>query len=114
LSLILWFLALVSSRPEIQARAHAELDSVVGRDGWPGAEEEQHLPYIRAIIKEVRYETSAIYLSLSQSQSVSLGGADPRAVLDTTATLFDGRLCIQRDVHPEEHGGHPQLLWNTS
>jgi Cytochrome P450 len=42
------------SRPEIQARAHAELDSVVGRDGWPGAEDEQSLPCIRAIIKEVR------------------------------------------------------------
>lgn len=53
LSLILWFLAIISSRPEVQARAHAELDSVVGRDGWPSAEDEQRLPYIRAIIKEV-------------------------------------------------------------
>ncbi|KAH9975033.1 cytochrome P450 [Lactifluus volemus] len=51
---ILWFLALMSSRPEVQARAHAELDAVVGRDYWPTAEDEQSLPYIRAIIKEVQ------------------------------------------------------------
>jgi hypothetical protein len=37
---------------------------VVGRDGWPSAEDEQRLPYIRAIIKEVRYETPAIYCLL--------------------------------------------------
>ncbi|KAH9959782.1 cytochrome P450 [Russula dissimulans] len=49
---ILWFLALISSHPEVQARAHAELDKVIGRDCWPTAEDEQRLPYIRAIIKE--------------------------------------------------------------
>jgi cytochrome P450 len=50
---ILWFLALISSHPEVQARAHAELDGVLGRDAWPSEEDSQHLPYIRAIIKEV-------------------------------------------------------------
>ncbi|KAH9958673.1 cytochrome P450 [Lactifluus volemus] len=51
-SVILWFLALMSSRPEVQARAHSELDTVIGRDYWPTAEDEQSLPYIRAVIKE--------------------------------------------------------------
>jgi hypothetical protein len=50
---ILWFLARISSHPEVQSRAHAELDSVIGREYWPTAEDEQSLPYIRAIIKEV-------------------------------------------------------------
>ena len=27
---------------------------VVGQDYWPSAEDEQRLPYVRAIIKEVR------------------------------------------------------------
>jgi cytochrome P450 len=53
----MWFLALISSHPEVQARAHAELDSVIGRDAWPSAEDNQRLPYIQAIIKEVRCET---------------------------------------------------------
>ena len=61
---MLWFLALISSRPEVQARAHAELDSVLGRDAWPSAEDEDNLPYIRAIIKEVRYGVRPFCVSL--------------------------------------------------
>lgn len=53
--MIQWFLALLPSHPEIQARAHEELDRVVGRDRWPTIEDEASLPYIRAIIKEVIY-----------------------------------------------------------
>ncbi|KAH9991557.1 cytochrome P450 [Russula vinacea] len=60
---IMWFLALISSHPEVQARAHAELDSVVGRDAWPGADDEQRLPYIRAIIKEVGRAHSPFWLA---------------------------------------------------
>ena len=51
--IIQWFLALIGKHPDIQARAHHELDCVVGRDRWPMAEDEKELPYIRAIIKEV-------------------------------------------------------------
>ncbi|KAI9450375.1 cytochrome P450 [Russula earlei] len=50
--MILWFLALISSNPEIQAQAHAELDKVIGRDYWLSVEDEQHLPYIHAVINE--------------------------------------------------------------
>lgn len=50
---IQWFLALITAYPEVQARAHAELDAVIGRDTWPSAHHESQLPYIRAIIKEV-------------------------------------------------------------
>ena len=53
--IIQWFLALIPSHPEIQARAHEELDRVVGREHWPTADDEANLPYIRAIIKEVNY-----------------------------------------------------------
>jgi cytochrome P450 len=42
----------MAEHPEIQERAHAELDAVVGREAWPTAADEQRLPYIRAIIKE--------------------------------------------------------------
>jgi hypothetical protein len=41
--------------PEVQARAHEELDRVIGRKRMPSAEDEQDLPYVRAIIKEVGY-----------------------------------------------------------
>ncbi|KAJ6549311.1 cytochrome P450 [Mycena vulgaris] len=52
--IIQWFLALIPSHPEVQRRAHEELDRVIGRDSWPGAEDEARLPYIRAIIEEVQ------------------------------------------------------------
>ncbi|KAJ7186808.1 cytochrome P450 [Mycena filopes] len=52
--LLQWFLALLPSYPDVQARAQKELDDVIGRDHWPGAEDEAQLPYIRAIIKEVQ------------------------------------------------------------
>jgi hypothetical protein len=99
----------MASHPEIQARAHAELDKVVGGDNWPSAEDEQRLPYIRAVIKEVCYEAWTLRLSFFKS-SVPSGGAVPLTILDTGTALFDGRLCIQRDVHPEEHNADLKLL----
>ena len=39
--------------PETQARAHAELDAVVGRDRLPTFADHPQLPYIRAMVKEV-------------------------------------------------------------
>ena len=44
--------------PDVQRIAHEELDRVIGREGWPTAEDEQRLPYIRAIIREVRGRAS--------------------------------------------------------
>ncbi|KAF8883317.1 cytochrome P450 [Gymnopilus junonius] len=52
-SVVQWFSALIPAYPEIQARAHEELDRVVGRDRLPTVEDEKNMPYIHAIIKEV-------------------------------------------------------------
>ena len=46
-----WFSALIPAYPEIQAKAHEELDRVVGRDRLPTIEDEKSMPYIHAIIK---------------------------------------------------------------
>ncbi|KAI0056008.1 cytochrome P450 [Artomyces pyxidatus] len=43
-----WF-----SIPEVQGRAHAELDAVVGRDRVPTFSDIPHLPYVRATVKEI-------------------------------------------------------------
>ncbi|PPQ81470.1 hypothetical protein CVT25_015671 [Psilocybe cyanescens] len=50
--IIEWFLALIPSRREVLARAQTELDEVIGRNRWPTFEDEESLPFIRAIIKE--------------------------------------------------------------
>ncbi|KAI0312784.1 cytochrome P450 [Amylostereum chailletii] len=61
--ILLWFLALVPSYPEVQARAHEELDRVVGREHWPTAEDQKNLPYIRAIIKEISRTRSPFWVA---------------------------------------------------
>ncbi len=52
-----WFLALLPSNSELMRRAKKELDTVIGTDTWPSAEDEHRLPYVRAIIKEVYFIT---------------------------------------------------------
>ncbi|KAI0270345.1 cytochrome P450 [Russula aff. rugulosa BPL654] len=47
-----WTLAMLAN-PEAQARAQAELDAVVGRTRLPTFADYPHLPYIRAMIKEL-------------------------------------------------------------
>ncbi|KAI0475658.1 cytochrome P450 [Xylariaceae sp. FL0804] len=52
-SIMQWFMALIPSYPEIQKKAQAELDRVVGRDRMPTVEDEAQLPYCHAIVKEI-------------------------------------------------------------
>ena len=47
-----WWLLAMLAYPETQARAHAELDEVVGRSRLPTFADFPHLPYIRAMVKE--------------------------------------------------------------
>lgn len=39
--------------PDVQAKAQEEIDRVVGRDRLPTAEDEESLPYVCALVKEV-------------------------------------------------------------
>ena len=39
--------------PEVQRRAQAEIDSVVGTDRLPSFEDRSQLPYVEAVVKEV-------------------------------------------------------------
>jgi cytochrome P450 len=48
-----WWMLAMLAYPETQARAHAELDAVVGRARLPTFADYPHLPYIRAMVKEV-------------------------------------------------------------
>ena len=48
-----WWLLAMLAYPETQAHAQAELDTVVGRARLPTFADYAHLPYIRAMVKEV-------------------------------------------------------------
>jgi hypothetical protein len=46
-----WFSALIPAYPDIQQKAHDELDRVVGCTRLPTVDDEKNLPYVRSIIK---------------------------------------------------------------
>jgi len=48
-----WWVLAMLAYPEAQARAQSELDKVVGRARLPTFADYPHLPYIRAMVKEV-------------------------------------------------------------
>lgn len=43
----------LASNPEVQRKAHAELDAVVGSDRLPSIDDRDALPYVQAIVKEI-------------------------------------------------------------
>ncbi|OCH87846.1 cytochrome P450 [Obba rivulosa] len=47
-----WFMLAMVAHPEVQHKAHEELDRVLGRDRMPTFADYEALPYIRAIVKE--------------------------------------------------------------
>lgn len=51
-STLLVFLLAMVLHPEVQAKAHAEIDRVVGRDRLPGFDDRPALPYLEAILRE--------------------------------------------------------------
>ena len=53
-TLAFWILAMVTY-PEVQKRAHAELDAVVGRTRTPSFADFQHLPYILFFLEKRFY-----------------------------------------------------------
>jgi len=46
------FIMMMVSNPEVQAKAQAELDTILGKNVLPTFEDEASLPYITAIVKE--------------------------------------------------------------
>ena len=52
-STLMWWLLAMVAHPEVQRRAQVELDSVVGRARLPAFADAPHLPYVRAIVKEI-------------------------------------------------------------
>jgi cytochrome P450 len=50
----------MSLYPDVQAKAHAELDRIIGSSRLPTFSDRENLPYIDAIVKEtVRWHTVA-------------------------------------------------------
>ncbi|TFK56140.1 cytochrome P450 [Heliocybe sulcata] len=52
-SAIYTFYLAMTLYPEVQRKAQAEIDAVVGNDRLPNHQDRQHLPYVEALVKEV-------------------------------------------------------------
>ena len=52
-STMISFFLVLALFPQVQSRAQAELDVVVGRDRLPTLDDRQRLPYIEALCKEL-------------------------------------------------------------
>ncbi|KAK7449191.1 hypothetical protein VKT23_013337 [Stygiomarasmius scandens] len=51
-AVLAWFMHAMLLNPEVQRKAHEELDAIVGRDRMPTFSDYDQLPYIRGIVKE--------------------------------------------------------------
>ena len=90
--------------PETQARAHVELDTVIGRSRLPTFADLPHLPYIRAMVRE----------TLRWRPLSPLGSPHQTTKDDWYEGMFipKGTMCIQNMWHmnrdPEIFGKNPE------
>ena len=57
----------MASNPEIQDKAHAELDAVIGPDRLPSLSDRESLPYIDALVKELHRWSPILPLGLPRT-----------------------------------------------
>jgi len=70
-----WLLLVLANRPEIQHKAHEELDRVIGSDSRPTLEDRERLPYLNAVMMEVmRYRVGPFGIPHKASKSCDVGG----------------------------------------
>ncbi|KAF8587788.1 cytochrome P450 [Ramaria rubella] len=64
-----WFVMAMVLYPEVQRKAQAELDNVLGTDRLPSFEDEERLPYINALCKEIQRWNPVAPLSIPHATS---------------------------------------------
>lgn len=75
-STLRWSIFYLAKYPEIQAKVHKELDTVVGKDICPSLKHKESLPYLDAVSLEVQRVVSLVALSIPHVTSAEtlLGG----------------------------------------
>ena len=81
--------------PEVQRKAQAEIDQVVGNSRLPNFSDQEKLPYVQAVLKEVLRWHPVAPLSVSLRITIFMGGSNmitltggPRKV--TESDLYEG------------------------
>ena len=73
---LLWLLAYMVNYPEIQARIHAEMEEVIGRDRKPCLDDRGNLPYLESTVAEILRIATTTPLSIphKSTRESTLGG----------------------------------------
>ncbi|KAJ3813392.1 cytochrome P450 [Lentinula aff. lateritia] len=109
-----WFSALIPAYPEIQRKAHEELDKVVGRDRLPTVEDEKNLPYCHAIIKEVERCHNPFWLGTPHVASEDFTYRGQFIPKDTVVVLNTWTMHHDASRHPEPDTFNPERYLDDS
>jgi len=111
-SLMSLFLAL-TLYPEVQKRAQAELDSVIGRDRLPTFDDRPQLPYIDAMCKEVLRWRPAIPLGFPHASTQD--GVYNGFFIPKGATIIANAWAVLHDpeLYPEPSTFNPERFLST-
>ncbi|KAJ7190542.1 cytochrome P450 [Mycena pura] len=102
------FILAILSNPEAQKKAQAEIDAVVGTDRLPDFDDEPHLPYVAALMKEsMRWRNVAPipiprYLSVEDEYKGYRLPAGSIVIPNTWAMLHD------ENVYPDPYSFKPE------
>ncbi|KAF4616879.1 hypothetical protein D9613_008923 [Agrocybe pediades] len=107
-SIMQWFSALIPAYPEIQAKAHEELDRVVGRDRLPTVDDEKNMPYIHAIIKEVERCHNPFWLGTPHVNTQDFTYHGQFIPKDTVVVLNTYTMHHDPQRHPDPHTFNPE------
>jgi len=113
-SIMQWFSALIPAYPEIQAKAHAELDRVVGRNRMPTVEDEKNLPYIHAIIKEVERSHNPFWLGTPHTNTQDFTYRGQFIPKDTVLVLNTYTMHHDPARHPDPFTFNPDRYLSDS
>ena len=94
------FCLAMSLHPEVQRKAHAELDAVVGHDRLPDFSDRDSLPYLNAIIKESLRWMSVTPLGLAHctTEDDEFGGYFIPAGSIVMANIWWDHFCLAHGV----------------
>ncbi|KAF9882628.1 hypothetical protein FE257_005823 [Aspergillus nanangensis] len=107
-----WFSALIPAYPEIQKKAHAELDRVVGRNRLPTIADEKTLPYCHAIIKEVERVHNPFWLGTPHVASEDFVYRGQYIPKDTVVVLNTWTMHHDPARHPNPEKFEPERYIN--
>ena len=98
--MIHWFYLAMMTHPEVQRKAQAEIDRVIGSDRFPTLADQPDLPYVDALVKEVLRWNPVTPLGKSAvfpnhkpwfRERLSTGGPPGVPHVVTTDDVYEGR-----------------------